>query len=182
MGLAKPPPAVYLVPVGEVPHKDAPVNFLRLSLLASITVFTVDVSADAEPHWAFVPPKRPVPPQVSASTWPRITIDRFVLKRIEDAGEHPSPEADWTALVRRLHLDLTGLSPTLAEIAAFESDYKIDPDTAYTKRVDRLLASPHFGEKWARWWMDLSHYGDSDGYLTDQLRPCLLYTSDAADE
>ena len=171
MGLAKPPPAVYLVPVGEVPHKDAPVNFLRLSLLASITVFTVDVSADAEPHWAFVPPKRPVPPQVSASTWPRITIDRFVLKRIEDAGEHPSPEADWTALVRRLHLDLTGLSPTLAEIAAFESDYKIDPDAAYTKRVDRLLASPHFGEKWARWWMDLSHYGDSDGYLTDQLRP-----------
>ena len=139
--------------------------------LALMTVYVSVESSGTEPYWAFAPPKRPTPPLISQSAWPRNDIDRFVLKRIEDAGLRPSPEADRRTLLRRLHFDLTGLPPLLTEIVAFEADIKNNPDTAYEKLIDRLLASPHLGEKWARWWMDLAHYGDSDGYLTDQIRP-----------
>ncbi|MFP6873131.1 MAG: DUF1549 and DUF1553 domain-containing protein [Verrucomicrobiales bacterium] len=132
--------------------------------------------ANAEPsgtkaHWAFLPPERPTPPLISKHSWPRNDVDHFVLKRIEDAGLRPSPEANQRTLLRRLHFDLTGLPPSLTEITAFEADINNAPDAAFEKCIDQLLASPHFGEKWARWWMDLAHYGDSDGYLTDQPRP-----------
>ena len=128
-------------------------------------------SSSTNAHWAFVIPEQPTPPLISESTWPRNDVDHFILKRMEAADLLPSPEANRRTLLRRLHFDLTGLPPSLAEIAAFEADIKNGPDTAYEKLIDRLLASKHFGEKWARWWMDLAHYGDSDGYLTDQLRP-----------
>jgi uncharacterized protein (DUF2132 family) len=140
-------------------------SMVLLSACASVE------SATTEIHWAFVKPQRPSVPPVSRTKWSRNDIDRFVLKQIEDAKLRPSAEAGARTLMRRLHFDLTGLPPTPTEIAAFEQNLKGDPDSALEKLVDRLLASPHFGEKWARWWMDLAHYGDSDGYLTDQLRP-----------
>lgn len=100
--------------------------------------------------------------------WPRNSLDRFVLGRLEREKMQPSPEAGRRTLLRRLSLDLIGLPPSLNEIDDFLND---EAPGAYEMVVDRLLASPHFGEKWARWWMDLAHYGDSDGYLTDQVRP-----------
>jgi len=124
-----------------------------------------------EKHWAFKPVEHPVPPKEHKwknRSWARNDIDRFILSRLETEKLNPAPEADRVTLIRRLSLDLIGLPPTPAEIDAFISDKHAD---AYEKLVERLLASPHFGEKWARWWLDLAHYGDSDGYLTDQLRP-----------
>jgi hypothetical protein len=122
-------------------------------------------------HWALVSPVRTAPPVVLNTSWARNGIDRFVLKRIEDAGLRPAQKAGWRTLLRRVHFDLTGLPPTPDEIATFEKESLRNPNLAFDNLVDRLLASPHFGEKWARWWMDLAHYGDTDGYLTDQLRP-----------
>ncbi len=139
--------------------------------LLLMTLCVVGELAAAEPHWAFVPPRRPAVPEVSDDGWPRGAVDRFILARIEGAGLRPSPPAPGRTLLRRLHLDLTGLPPTAAQLEAFDEVARRDPRAALDGAVDRLLASPHFGERWARWWMDLAHYGDSDGYLTDQPRP-----------
>jgi hypothetical protein len=125
-------------------------------------------SANFTKHWAFEPIRRPAIPSVANSRWPANDIDRFVLARLEKEGVQPSPEADRHTLVRRLTLDLTGLPPTPAETAAFLADRRPD---AYERVVDRLLASPHYGEKWARYWLDLAHYADSDGYEKDLVRP-----------
>jgi mono/diheme cytochrome c family protein len=119
-------------------------------------------------HWAFLPPERPVPPDVQNSNWPRNEIDYFVLARLEQLGISPSGEADRTTLIRRLSLDLLGLLPSLEEVAAFVQDPRPD---AYEQLVERLLASPHFGERWGKHWLDLARYADSDGYLGDPLRP-----------
>ncbi|MBM3801345.1 MAG: DUF1549 domain-containing protein [Acidimicrobiia bacterium] len=119
-------------------------------------------------HWALSPPRRPTLPKVKNALWARNPIDAFVLARLESAGISPSPEADRANLVRRLSLDLTGLPPTLEEVSEFLADKRPD---AYERLVDHLLASPHYGEKWARHWMDLAHYADSDGYWDDHLRP-----------
>ena len=98
-------------------------------------------SSSTNAHWAFVIPEQPTPPLISESTWPRNDVDHFILKRMEAADLLPSPEANRRTLLRRLHFDLTGLPPSLAEIAAFEADIKNGPDTAYEKLIDRLLAS-----------------------------------------
>ncbi len=119
-------------------------------------------------HWSFRPVSRPLPPEVANNAWVRNPIDRFVLARLEREGLQPSPEADRATLLRRLSLDLLGLPPRLEEIDAFVND---DSPMAYERLVDRLLASPHFGERWGRHWLDLAHYADSDGYLGDALRP-----------
>lgn len=119
-------------------------------------------------HWAFVPPVRPVPPTVRLHQWVRSPIDAFVLARLESAGVRPSPEADRRTLIRRLSLDLAGLPPSPDEIDAFERDRRSD---AYERLVDRLLQSPHFGERWARHWLDLARYADSSGYQVDRERP-----------
>jgi mono/diheme cytochrome c family protein len=118
-------------------------------------------------HWAYVKPVRPVPPTVGASHWAKTPIDRFVLARLEAAGLPPSPEADRYTLARRVSLDLTGLPPTPAEVDAFVHDPAPD---AYERLVDRLLASPAFGERWARPWLDLARYADSHGFQRDDLR------------
>jgi hypothetical protein len=110
-------------------------------------------------HWAFEPIRRPGSGN---------SIDAFVRARLKAEGLTPSPEADRTTLLRRLSLDLTGLPPAPAEISDFINDRRPD---AYERLVDRLLASPHYGEKWARWWMDAAHYADSDGYEKDLVRP-----------
>ena len=119
-------------------------------------------------HWSFQPIARPNPPSVQARTWVRNGIDHFVLARLEREAMTPSPEAERLTLLRRLSLDLTGLPPTPSEAAEFLAD---NTPQAYERQVDRLLDSPHFGEKWARWWLDLAHYADSDGYEKDQSRP-----------
>ncbi|HZO90813.1 MAG TPA: DUF1553 domain-containing protein [Chthonomonadaceae bacterium] len=120
-----------------------------------------------DPHWAFVAPKRPPLPQVKNKTWPRNPIDYFVLARLEKEGLHPSPEADRTTLIRRVSLDLTGLPPTPAEVQAFVNDKRPD---AYERLVDRLLASPHYGERMALAWLDLARYADTHGYHIDSQR------------
>ncbi|MEK6262590.1 MAG: DUF1549 and DUF1553 domain-containing protein [Planctomycetota bacterium] len=119
-------------------------------------------------HWSFRKITCPTPPRVRQADWPRNGGDSFVLARLEKENVAPSPEADRVTLIRRVTLDLIGLPPTPEEVAEFVHDEQPD---AYERLVDRLLASPHYGERWARPWLDLCHYGDSDGHLTDQLRP-----------
>lgn len=119
-------------------------------------------------HWSFQPVRRPPEPTVRRTDWSRTPIDRFVLARLEAENIAPAPEADRHTLIRRLSLDLLGLPPTPAEVEAFVRDGRTD---AYEQLVDRLLASPHFGERWGRHWLDLARYADSDGYEKDRPRP-----------
>lgn len=128
--------------------------------------------AEYEEHWAFIPPRRPALPKVKQKDWPKNEIDRFVLARLERENLKPSPAADRYTLVRRLHLDLIGLPPTPAEVDAFVNDSSPD---AYAKLVDRLLASPHFGERWGRRWLDLARYADTNGYEKDRPRSIWPY-------
>ncbi len=120
--------------------------------------------ADYAEHWSFVKPRRTEPPQVQNAAWPRNELDRYVLARLESEGLAPSPEADRHTLLRRLSFDLTGLPPTPEEIAAFIHD--VNPD-AYEQAVDRLLASPRYGERMAMWWLDGARYADSNGFQSD---------------
>ncbi|MEW4456414.1 PSD1 and planctomycete cytochrome C domain-containing protein [Bremerella sp. JC817] len=123
-------------------------------------------------HWAFVPVTRPELPAVANEGWPKRPIDRFVLARLEKEGLAPSLEADRYALVRRVYLDLIGLPPTPAEADAFVNDQELQ---AYEKLVDRLLASPRYGERWAREWLDLARYSDTNGYEKDRERSIWPY-------
>ncbi len=123
-------------------------------------------------HWAYVKPTRPALPEVKDTTWPRNAVDHFILARLEQEGLRPSPEADRATLIRRLALDLIGLPPAPAEVDAFLADPSAD---AYERLVDRLLASPHFGERWARPWLDLARYADSHGFQRDDLRSLWPY-------
>jgi hypothetical protein len=120
--------------------------------------------AEYKPHWAFVAPVRPPVPQVKNARWPQNPIDNFVAEKLDDNGLAPSPEADRQTLIRRVSLDLIGLPPTPAETAAFVQDKS---PNAYEKVVDRLLASPRYGERMAMDWMDYSRYADSNGYQAD---------------
>jgi len=123
-------------------------------------------------HWAFQRPQRPNLPPVKAKDWPRNAIDHFVLARLEAAGIPPESESDRYALIRRLSLDLTGLVPTVEEAAAFVNDKSPD---AYEQLVERLLASPHYGERWALWWLDIARYADTNGYEIDRPRSIWPY-------
>ena len=115
-------------------------------------------------HWAFVPPVKPQLPTVKNQAWARNGIDNFILTRLEKEGLQPSPEADRATLLRRLTFDLTGLPPTIKEIEFFKNDAS---DNAYEKAVDRLLASPRFGERMAYRWLDAARYADTNGYQVD---------------
>jgi hypothetical protein len=126
----------------------------------------------ARSHWGFRAPRRPALPRVADSAWARNPIDRFVLARLEAEGLKPSPEADRTTLVRRLSLDLVGLPPTIDEVDAFLADGRAD---ACERLVDRLLASPHHGERWGRHWLDAARYADSDGFEKDKPRSIWPY-------
>jgi mono/diheme cytochrome c family protein len=128
--------------------------------------------AEFKPHWAYLPPERPAPPSVSHTNWARNEIDRFILARLEKEGLKPSAEADKTTLIRRATLDLTGLPPTVEEIDAFLAD---TGSNDFEKVVDRLLASPAYGEKMAIHWLDLARYADSDGYHADAPRSMWQY-------
>ena len=120
------------------------------------------------PHWAFQPISQPNPPQTAVTKWVRNPIDSFVLSRLEKEKIQPAPEADKRTLLRRVSFDLTGLPPTPEDLREFTNDTRPD---AYERAVDRLLSSPHFGERWARPWLDRARYADSDGYEKDWTRP-----------
>lgn len=123
--------------------------------------------AEYETHWSFIPPERAALPMTKRRNWGRNAVDAFVLARLEAQGMSPSPEADRATLARRLHLDLTGLPPTPEEVDAFVSDTSAD---AYERLVDRLLASPHFGERIALPWLDAARYADTNGFSIDDHR------------
>jgi hypothetical protein len=117
---------------------------------------------DRRSFWSFQAPTDPPVPRVTDAAWTRTLIDRFVLAKLEANGLKPSPEADKRTLIRRVTYDLTGLPPTPDEVEAFEADASAD---AYEKLVDRLLASPRYGERWGRHWLDLARYSDTKGYV-----------------
>ena len=122
---------------------------------------------DAQAHWAFVPPKDQPVPQVKASSWVKNAIDSFVLAKLEAQNLHPSNPADKRTLIRRATYDLTGLPPTESEVQAFEADPSPD---AFERVVDRLLASPRYGERWGRYWLDVARYSDTKGYVFEEER------------
>ena len=135
----------------------------------------IENGAEYQTHWAFLPPKRPTPPDVKNDCWPVNEIDRFVLTRLEQKGLAPSPEALPQTLIRRVTLDLTGLPPSLAEVDSFERAWKRDRQVAYRRLLDRLLASPRFGEQMAVRWLDAARYADTNGYFTDEERQMWLW-------
>jgi len=118
-------------------------------------------------HWAWQPVKQAEAPEVENSEWGRNPIDQFILNKLEGKSLEPSPEADRRTLIRRLKFDLLGLPPTFEEVEAFVADPAPD---AYEKLVDRYLESPHFGERWARHWLDIAHYADTHGFERDMVR------------
>ena len=127
----------------------------------------VEQGAEYKPHWSFTPPAEQDLPEVEQEGWPRRPLDRFVLAQLEAKGWQPAPEASKETLIRRVSFDLTGLPPTLDEIDAFLADSSAG---AYERVVDRLLASPHYGERMAATWLDLARYADSHGYQDDGMR------------
>jgi mono/diheme cytochrome c family protein len=127
---------------------------------------------DKRDHWAFKAPVRPPVPTVTRKGWVRNPIDAFILARLEKEKLSPSPPATPVTLIRRLSLDLTGLPPTIKEVESFAADRSTN---AYERAVERLLASPHYGEHWARHWLDLARYADTNGYEKDKPRSIWPY-------
>lgn len=132
----------------------------------------LDGRSDSRNHWAFKPPQRSPLPQVKNQKWIRNPIDNFILARLEKEKLKPMPEADRVTLIRRVSLDLIGLPPTPKEVDEFLGDKRAD---AYERLVERLLGSPHYGEKWARHWLDLARYADTNGYEKDKPRSIWPY-------
>jgi hypothetical protein len=155
----------------------------------------IEQGAEYESHWSFLPLANATPPAVKNESWVKTPIDRFILVRLEQEGIAPSPEADAATIIRRLSLDLTGLLPTPEEVEDFVRAYSLSPsllvspsglqdkettrqgdrEKAYTALVNRLLASPHYGERWGRHWLDQARYADSNGYSIDSERQMWPY-------
>jgi mono/diheme cytochrome c family protein len=163
--------------VSPMPYKKPPLTSAQIGLIEQWIDQGAKAPADEQPeknvHWAFVPPARPLVPRLPTPA-SRLTnpIDHFILAWLEKEGIQPSPEADRVTLIRRLSLDLTGLPPGIADVDAFVNDLRPD---AYERLVERLLASPHFGERWGRLWLDAARYGDSNGYSIDAPRSIWKY-------
>ena len=132
----------------------------------------ITTGADWQQHWAYVVPLRPAVPEITDDRIAQNEIDHFILQRLVGEGLEPAPRADRVMLARRLHFDLLGLPPSSADVSAFVSD---DCATAYEARVDRLLESPHFGERMAIYWLDVVRYADSNGYHSDEPRQVAPY-------
>jgi hypothetical protein len=131
----------------------------------------LSTAAQVKNHWAFQPVKQPTLPNVSGAKWPRTPVDHFVLAQLEVWGRVPSPRADRRTLIRRAYFDLTGLAPSFQEVQKFVAD---DSPEAWPKLIDQLLASPRYGERWARHWLDVARYADNKGYVgvgVDRLYP-----------
>ena len=141
----------------------------KTSLLLCCALLSLPAGAAA--HWSLRPRTQPALPafaDAGDAAWLRTSVDAFVLQRLGAAGMHPAPEADRVTLIRRLSFDLTGLPPTPEEVEAFLSDAS---GAAYEKLVERLLASPHYGERWAQHWLDVVRFAESDGFEYDRYRP-----------
>ena len=144
-------------------------------VVGSVLCFQASPCACAEPvfsarqrsHWAFRAPVRPAPPPVSDPKWIRTPVDAFILARLNQAGLRPADPAGRATLLRRITFDLTGLPPTPRELDDFLQDTQED---AYVRVVERLLASPHYGERWAQHWLDVVRYAESNGYEADAER------------
>ncbi len=145
------------------PKHNKPLKMEQIALLKR----WVQEGAQWKKHWSFIPPERPPLPEGKDLKWPRNGIDYFTLARLETEKLKPNPEANKPTLIRRATLDLTGLPPTIKEVDAFLADRSRD---AYEKLVDRLLASPHYGERMAQNWLDLARYADTSGYHFDGVR------------
>ncbi len=126
-------------------------------------------------HWSFVAPEKHPLPSVKQKDWPRRDLDHFILARLEAEKLQPAHEASPAEWLRRASLDLTGLPPSIPELDAFTKAAASDLESAIRKETERLLASPHFGERWASVWMDLARYADSEGYATDRRRTVWKY-------
>ncbi|HEU5135431.1 MAG TPA: PSD1 and planctomycete cytochrome C domain-containing protein [Steroidobacteraceae bacterium] len=151
-------------PEFRMPHHAPPLSAEEIDLFRT----WIEQGASWNEHWAFVAPAPQTPPAVKHESSVRSPIDRFILARLESEGLAPAREADKAALLRRVSFDLTGLPPTPAELQSFLDDQAPE---AYEKQVDRLLASEHFGERWAAVWLDLARYADSRGFEKDKNRP-----------
>ena len=132
----------------------------------------IEQGAEYEPHWSYIKPSQPEIPQVTDKRWPNNAIDNFILAGLESEDVTPATEADRVTLLRRVTFDLTGLPPTRAEVEAYLAD---DSPDAYEKVVDRLLASPRFGERMATWWFDLVRFANTVGYHGDQVHSVVPY-------
>ena len=140
----------------RMPFKKPPLKAAEIKSIRRWIDAGAEAPLDEKPstplvHWAFVPPTRVEPPAVRQTSWVRNPIDQFLLARMEKAGVAPSPEADRATLIRRACLDLLGMPPTPEEVESFVLDNRAD---AYERMIERLLASPHYGERWARLWLD----------------------------
>jgi hypothetical protein len=138
-------------------------------LLGLLLVSTASPLGQAEgekrKHWAFQPIVNPPIPTVPDRAWPSSPLDHFILRKLNEAGMDPSSQASPRTLIRRAYFDLIGLPPTSAEVAAFENEHAANPQQTMTKLVDRLLASPEYGERWGRHWLDVARYADAKGYV-----------------
>lgn len=151
-------------PEVRMPPDGDPLNQEEIKLIEK----WIKQGAKWEEHWAYIKPDFAISPPENNSDWGHHPIDAFVLEKLKEHKLSPSPRAEKGDLIRRLSLDLTGLPPNEKQVAAFLNDEAPD---AYTKLVDKLLASPHFGERWSSMWLDLARYADSKGYQKDHLRP-----------
>lgn len=162
--------------ISQMPYKKPPLPDAQIEMIARWIDEGAKAPADEVPqsdkHWAFVAPVRAPLPEVKQTDWPRNAIDRFILARLEKENLKPSPEADRVTLIRRASLDLTGLPPMPSEVDAFVNDQRPD---AYEQLIERLLASPHYGERWGRHWLDVARYADSHGYSIDAPRTIWKY-------
>ncbi|MEQ9065560.1 MAG: DUF1549 and DUF1553 domain-containing protein, partial [Gimesia chilikensis] len=145
-----------------------------LSLLVSVSaeetkaLTEIPLTESDRDHWAFQPIQKPGLPEVKRSNWTRTPIDQFILAKLEAEGLQPAPDAERVTLIRRVYFDVIGLPPTPAEVDQFLAD---QTDDAYERLVDRLLASPYYGERWAQHWLDLARFAETDGYEHDKIRP-----------
>ncbi|HTQ09439.1 MAG TPA: DUF1549 domain-containing protein, partial [Fimbriimonadaceae bacterium] len=155
----------------QMPMGFAPLSDATIAKIAAWIDAGAVIGAGAGKHWAYIPPVKPRIPAIQ-SKWIRNPIDAFVLAKLHQEGLHPSPEASKETLLRRVYLDLIGLPPTPKEIDAFLADKRPD---AYERVVDSLLKNPHYGERQAEPWLDLSRYADSDGYEKDLNRVAWPY-------
>ena len=151
-----------IAPALPAAHPTLPANAGAILAAAS------PASAAIARAWAYTPVQRPDVPPVKQKAWVKTPLDAFVLAKLEAKGLAPSPDADRATFIRRATLDAWGLIPTPEDVKAFVSDKS---PRAYEKLVDRLLASPHYGERQGRRWLDLTRYADSDGYNADGTRP-----------
>ena len=152
-----------------MPPKGGALTSAQVTLLTRWIAEGASWPADsAAKHWSFVPPVRPALPAVKNKSWPRNSIDHFILAKIEERGWQPSPSAEKRVLLRRVFLDLTGLPPTLAEQDKFLADNSPD---AFAKLVDDLLSRTSYGERWGRHWLDLARYAETNGYERDAAKP-----------